>query len=579
MVYDGDYEDEGAAFLWYSVPGGGPPGNPDNADWRVFGGQEDAYFGCSVATAGDVNADGFADIIVGAPGYDHLTEDEGAAYVFHGSETGLSETADWSYECSDSTANYGTCVAPAGDFNGDGYSDVVIGARLYDLPEADAGLVAVHIGSAAGVIPGDPYWYAENDQGDALLGHSVASAGDVNGDGFSDIIAGAPLYNTLVVDGGMTFVWHGGSPAPPNGNPDNAAWTAQISHQAEAWLGIAVASAGDVNGDGYSDIIIGASEYDGMGVGEESGAAFVYYGSASGLVVGVADWAAEGNQPGCHFGRAVAGVGDVNGDGFSDIAIGAPLYEHGEAAEGRVFNYYGNNGRGLARIPQQARSDFSGLIAPLLHSDSEIAFGLQALGRTPEGRGTVRLVYEVKPLGTPFDGTGLIYGPWTDTGMPSGSQGSRVALSELVHGLSEGSAYRWRMRFEAQNPYFSRSPWLTLPYNCATETDLRTAGSFSDVSDKAQVASALQLSSHPNPFSPPTTFAYSLAERSAVRLEVFDAQGRLVATLVNETQDPGRYRVAWHGCGEDGRSLPSGMYYGTLRSSGEEENCKVLLVR
>jgi flagellar hook assembly protein FlgD len=112
-----------------------------------------------------------------------------------------------------------------------------------------------------------------------------------------------------------------------------------------------------------------------------------------------------------------------------------------------------------------------------------------------------------------------------------------------------------------------------------TETDLRTAGSFSDVSDEAQVASALQLSSYPNPVSLQTTFAYSLAQRSPVHLEVFDAQGRLVATLVNETQDPGRHRVAWDGCGEDGRSLPSGIYYGKLRSTGKEEVRRLLLVR
>jgi hypothetical protein len=577
MMYDGTCVDEGGAFLWYSVPGGGPPGNPDNADWCAFGGQEDAHFGCSVATAGDVNADGYADIIVGAPGYDHPEEDEGAAFVFHGSETGPSTTADWFHECDNTTADYGTSVASAGDFNGDGYSDVVVGARLYDLPGIDAGLVSVHLGSAEGVIPGDAYWCAESDQDNAILGHSVACAGDVNGDGYSDIIAGAPCYDTPTRDGGMAFVWQGGSPAPPNGNPDNAAWFAAL-HQEDAYLGIAVASAGDVNGDGYSDIIIGAYGYE--GVGEHSGAAFVYLGSASGLVVGAADWIAEGNQAGCGFGRAVAGVGDVNGDGFSDIAVGAPYYTNGQYQEGRVYNYYGNNSRGLARIPQQWQSGFTDLIAPLLRSDSETEFGLQALGRTPEGRGTVRLVYEVKPFGIPFDGTGLGHGPWTDTGVPSGGLlGSHVTLSEVVGGLYERTPYHWRLRCETKSPYFSRSPWLTLPYNCMTEADLRTAGTSSSVSEGVEVASALRLASYPNPFHPRTIFTYTLGQRSPVRLEVFDVQGRLIATLVEAVQNAGQHVVSWDARSGHDERLPPGIYFAKLRAGGQEEVRKVVLTK
>jgi hypothetical protein len=270
----------------------------------------------------------------------------------------------------------------------------------------------------------------------------------------------------------------------------------------------------------------------------------------------------------------------LNPNPFTYIPLAPPSYTAGEYNEGRAYNYYGNNSRGLARIPQQGRSDFSGLIAPLLRSDSETAFALQALGRTPEGRGTVRLVYEAKPFGRPFDGSDLGYGPWTDTGAPSdGLLGSHVTLREFVGGLYEGTAYHWRLRFEIKNPYFSRSPWLTLPYNCVTETDLRTAGTPSGVPDEGERLSTLQLSNRPNPFHPETVFSYSLGERSPVRLEVFDAQGRLMTTLIDDVQDAGRHTAVWDARSQQGEMFPSGIYFARLRSEGQEEIRKVTISR
>ncbi|HEX6765650.1 MAG TPA: integrin alpha, partial [Polyangiaceae bacterium] len=117
-----------------------------------------------------------------------------------------------------------------------------------------------------------------------------------------------------------------------------AAWSVE-SNQALAWLGWSVAGAGDVNGDGYADVAIGAPGYSNGEVFE--GRAFVYLGSAAGLAATPA-WTAEGQQAGAAFGVPVAGVGDVNRDGFSDLVVGAAAYDGGQVDEGRVALYFGS---------------------------------------------------------------------------------------------------------------------------------------------------------------------------------------------------------------------------------------------
>src|SRR5207245_9810644 len=159
------------------------------------------------------------------------------------------------------------------------YSDVIVGADLYDDGEIDEGRAFVYHGSASG-LAASAAWTAEGDQVGANFGVSVASAGDVNGDGYSDVIVGAYQYDSGQTDEGRAFVYHGS----PTGLAAIPAWTAE-SEQSGAAFGYSVAPAGDVNGDGYSDVIVGAYKYDGGGWTNE-GRAYLYYGSG----VGGLDW-------------------------------------------------------------------------------------------------------------------------------------------------------------------------------------------------------------------------------------------------------------------------------------------------
>jgi len=302
-------------------------------NWTAESNQADANFGFSVASAGDVNGDGFSDVIVGAYLFDNGETDEGRAYVYHGSASGLSTTPNWTAESNQANAWFGWSVASAGDVNGDGFSDVIVGARLFDNGETDEGRAFVYHGSAAG-LGTTPNWTAESNQVNAQFGVSVASAGDVNGDGFSDVIVSAPLFDNGETNEGRAYVYHGSA----SGLSTTANWTAE-SNQAGAQFGFSVASAGDVNGDGFSDVIVGAPRFDN---GEtDEGRAYVYHGSASGLST-TANWTAESNQAGAQFGFSVASAGDVNGDGFSDVIVGAYLFDNGETDEGRAYVYHGS---------------------------------------------------------------------------------------------------------------------------------------------------------------------------------------------------------------------------------------------
>ena len=372
--YDGGQTDEGAAFVYHgSAAGLGDNGTPANADWTAESDQANARFGISVAGAGDVNGDGYADVVVGADLYDGGQTDEGRAYVYHGSETGLSTSANWMAENNQAAAYLGTSVAGAGDVNGDGRGDLVVGAYGYDGGQADEGRAYVYHGSATGLST-TANWTVESNQAAAFFGLPVAGAGDVNGDGYADVVVAARYYDGGQTDEGRAYVYHGSAA----GLASSAAWTAE-SNQAGAEFGVSVVGAGDVNGDGYADLVVGAYRYDNGQTDE--GWATVYHGSAAGLASSAA-WTAESNQAGAEFGTAVAGAGDVNGDGYADVIVGAYRYDNGQADEGAALVYYGNGGDGLEVHPQQRRADDSVPIAHLGQATTN-AFRLAQAGPHP----------------------------------------------------------------------------------------------------------------------------------------------------------------------------------------------------
>jgi hypothetical protein len=334
-----------------------------------------------------------------------------------------------------------------------------------------------------------------------------------------------------------------------------------------------------VNGDRYSDVIVGATLYANGQFRE--GRAFAYQGSPSGLLTSLA-WTAESNQTDSDFGFMLGSAGDVNGDGFADVIVGAQGYDNGESAEGRTFLYYGNNGDGLDRIPRQARSGDQAPIDLLGRSDSGTAFRVKALGRTPGGRGRVRLEAEVKQVGIPFNGAGLASGSFANTGQP-GVSGSAVGLAQLVTGLTPETLYHWRTRVATDSPFFPHSPWLSLPYNAPSEADLRTATGTATVDggaeNPASAALAMLEANVPNPFSAETQIAYRMAQGGRHRLAVYDVQGRQVALLADKVERAGRHTLRWSTRGDDGHRLAAGIYFLRLELDGRVESRKMVITR
>ncbi len=241
---------------------------PASPTWIMPGPQAGARFGTAVAAAGDVNGDGFGDVIIGAAGITATDAGDGKIFVYHGSAAGLAMTPAWTLEASQTNMTMGNAVGTAGDVNGDGFDDVIIGAPLFDNGENDEGRAFVYLGSAAG-LANTPAWTGESNQASAQFGTSVGTAGDVNADGFADVIVGAHSFDNGQADEGRAFVYHGSA----SGLSATAAWTSE-SNQASASFGRSVAGAGDVNGDGYADVIVGANLY--ANVQPSQGRAFVY---------------------------------------------------------------------------------------------------------------------------------------------------------------------------------------------------------------------------------------------------------------------------------------------------------------
>ncbi len=295
------------------------------ADWTLTGAAVGDGFGTALAGAGDVNADGYADLIVGAMANDAGGASAGRAYVFFGGAA-PDAVADWTLTGLAAGDLFGVSVAGAGDVNGDGFGDVIVGASDNDSGGSNAGRATVFFGGLAPNTVADIsiVGTAAGEQ----LGYAVGAAGDVNGDGFGDVVAGAPM---AAGGAGRAQVYFGGQA------PDAVADLVVHGDYGAANLGTACGSAGDVNGDGVSDLFVGASGNFNED-GTEFGRALVFFGGAS--VDTLADWTLTAAVTGDEFGRQIA-AGDINGDGFADLACGATASSMHSSLGGRVEVYFG----------------------------------------------------------------------------------------------------------------------------------------------------------------------------------------------------------------------------------------------
>lgn len=343
-------DDTGSAYLYWGAAA------PDTVPAMVFRGETaGSHFGNSVAGVGDVNGDAYPDVAIGAyqtpvtaecgGGTTTLLE-VGRVYVYFGGLrdrvdaipdvvlTGeTTEVAgDVTSACRDGD-EFGFQVSGVGDVNGDGYDDLAVGARGFDTsvnPSSgqDIGRVYVFFGGPGfagvgaeradvvrtGLLPGDEF------------GTAVAGAGDTDGDGFADLLVGAPLRDLTGVDSGSASLYFGRSTGV-SPSPIEIGGTA-----AGDSFGAALASTGDINGDGLSDFVVGAY----LAGPDDNGAASYFAGTLSRTITKVGTIFGESIlADGDWFGRSIAGPGDVDGDGYADNIVGA--YRHDNCLENPLF--------------------------------------------------------------------------------------------------------------------------------------------------------------------------------------------------------------------------------------------------
>jgi hypothetical protein len=258
---------------------------------------EGCRFGWSVSDAGDVDKDGYDDVIIG----DHSYNGIGKIYVYFGGAT-MDNIPDLTVIGEGYITDFGISVSNAGDLNGDGYDDIIVGEDLYN---SRTGRAYIFFGSELMDNIADVIMTGEDI--DNFFGGSVSDAGDINKDGYDDVL----IWNPGAIDGhnSKVAVYYGGS------SMDNVADLILKNNEGE-YFGISFTSAGDLNNDGFDDLMISDYTYNVC-----TGRVYVFLGGV--IMDDSIDFIITGEERYQNFGYSVSNVGDVNGDGFSEVLIGS----------------------------------------------------------------------------------------------------------------------------------------------------------------------------------------------------------------------------------------------------------------
>ncbi len=333
-----------------------------NNGFRLDGTAANDFSGISVSDAGDVNGDGYTDVIVGAFFADTNGYDSGASYVVFGKAAGFDATMDLAsldgndgFRLDGLGGLFGVSVSSARDVNGDGFADVITGA-LFDGPSNGyAGSSYVVFGKATGftatlevsTLDGSD-GFRLSGVGNGALGLSVSNAGDVNGDGFDDLIVsdiGADPNGETSGSSYVVFGKNSGFDATLDLSSLDGSNGFRLDGSAEYdFSGYSVSGAGDVNGDGFADVIVSAPYADSNG--ESSGSSYVVFGRAAGFDATLNLSSLDGNNGfrldgllGDGPRTTASGAGDVNGDGFADVIVGTPYSGSSYVVFGRAAGF------------------------------------------------------------------------------------------------------------------------------------------------------------------------------------------------------------------------------------------------
>ncbi|HYE94720.1 MAG TPA: integrin alpha [Rubricoccaceae bacterium] len=485
-------------------------------------------FGATVAPAGDVDGDGWPDLMVGAPHEIAQDGPNGRAYVYN-ANGGLLHAlqSPWTDNGSSVYDDFGGAVAPAGDVDGDGYGDLLVGARYEDLPDLPLGdQGAAFVFSG---LTGDTLYALASPYAErnSWFGAAVSGVGDLDRDGRDDFMVGAPFH---AYGGhpnpGQVFVYTGAS---------GVLLYELVSPHPEEYgmFGRAIAGVGDVDGDGIPDLLVGAP------LESSGGRAYAFSGADGRLIHELVA------PDGAWFGETITGLGDVSGDGTPDYLIG------GRTTAAYVFNGASGQLHYTITLPAwpccvfhrsvSGGDDVDGDGVPdILAGDPSGRRALVLSGT--DGHWLYSVAYPGEEEESGFGASVALVGDLDD------DRQSEVLVGAPLENVMVGpQAYA-----EAGRAYL-----VTVPVSTDAQLE-RELG-------------PLRLNASPNPFAASTELAFEVPEPGPVRLAVYDLLGREVAVLADGPLAAGRHVAAW-----DAGRFPSGHYLARLEGPRGEVHVRRL---
>jgi len=506
--------------------------SPESQSWGTFAN--------SVSGIGDLNNDGYDEFIIGAP--DEGTH--GKAYVFFGANY------DTLYTLTPPTSNtvdFGLSVSGAGDVNNDGINDFIVGTDYHSnhvayVYNGATGDTLYELASPFPMIGGG-------------FGRNVSGAGDVNNDGFDDVIVGASEEFPFGLNrAGSAYVFSGAT-------GDTIYSLVSPNTAVSGYFGNAIAEIGDINNDNYDDVIVGAYNEDYYST-STTGRAYIFSGIDGDTLFALQSPNAEyvGN-----FGYSVSGAGDVNNDGTNDVIVGA-----------RQETVSGNSVSGRAYV----FSGLTGSVLLILNSPSPITYGY--FGHSVAGVGDLNNdnyddvfvgAFHEGVTGIARSGLGYIF---------SGATGDTLCSLQSLNPEQDG-----RFGWTASSAGDINNDGLgDIIVGAVGEFGgypsghgrayLFSTNPLSGIEDNIEIIPQnIKLhQNYPNPFNPATTICYELNTKSDIELKIYNISGRLIKTYFRQNQNPGFHSIQF-----GGSKLASGTYFYKLKAGTFEISRKMVLLK